>query len=83
MEGKRQEREEGKKVKEPVEKGRINILLFLSPCNPHSPTAPGSVILATANSVAVRCCAELFAVSHTRVIAIRWQLNSLESRFLE
>ena len=67
MEGKRQEREEGKKVKEPVEKGSINILLFLSPlpCNPHSPTAPSSVILATVNSVVVRCCAELFAVSHT------------------
>ena len=32
---------------------------------PHSPTAPGSVILATVNFVAVRCCAEPFAVSNT------------------
>ena len=31
----------------------------------HSPTAPGSVILAAVNPVAVRCCAELFTVSHT------------------
>ena len=30
-----------------------------------SPTAPGSVILAAVNSVAVECCAEPFAVSHT------------------
>ena len=59
-----------KKVKEPVEKGRINILLFLSPipCTshyPNSPTAPGSVIPAAVNFVAVRCFAEPFAVSHT------------------
>ena len=67
----RKETKEGgrKKVKEPVEKGRINIL-FLSPLpctsdHPHSPTAPGSVIPAAVNFVAVRCFAEPFAVSHT------------------
>ena len=32
---------------------------------PHSPTAPGSVTSAAVDLVAVRCCAESFAVSHT------------------
>ena len=69
MEGEIQEREGGKKVKEPVEKGRINIL-FPSPLPyashyPNSLTTPGSVIPAAVNFVAVRCFAEPFAVSHT------------------
>ena len=33
--------------------------------HPHLPTLPGSVIRAAVNPVAVRCCAEPFAVSHT------------------
>ena len=67
MGGRKETRERGRKtVKGSVEKGRINIL-FLSPlpCNPHSPTTPGSVILAAVNLFAVRCFAEPFAVSHT------------------
>ena len=55
-----------KKGKETVEKGRVNINSITSTSEyPHSPTAPGSVILAAVDLVAIRCCAESFAVSHT------------------
>ena len=55
-----------KKGKKTVEKERVNINSITSTSEyPHSPTAPGSVILAAVDLVAVRCCAESFAVSHT------------------
>ena len=63
---KRNKRGKKEKGKETVEKGRVNINSITSTSEyPHSPTAPGSVILAAVDLVAVRCCAESFAVSHT------------------
>ena len=38
---------------------------FYTSDHPHLPTLPGSVIRAAVNPVAVECCAEPFAVSHT------------------